>query len=176
MLSEWPEFDASLINEEVEGKVNLLCNVIRSIRNLRAEMNVPASKEAEVIILLSDSVKLNLLSENEIYIKKLAKVGKLNLVNILPEPPKESASAYVEGLQIYLLLHGLIDFEKERIRLEKQIVDIDREIVNLNKKLSDEKFISHAPAEVVDKEKQKHIALHEKKEVCLERLKVLQIS
>jgi valyl-tRNA synthetase len=164
MLEKWPEADEKMIDVKVEEQINILMEVVRGIRNIRAEFNVPHSKEVEVILVTDKAFE-------ESYIKVLAKVGRITIVKKMEEKPKQSASIVISGVEIYVPLAGLIDFEKEIGRLKKEDQAIDLELGRIAKLLADDNFVSRATPEAVEKQKAREKELKEKKKIISERLK-----
>lgn len=149
MKTSFPVFDDSLINKTAEEEIEFVQNVVTAIRNIRGEMNIPPSKQINVFI------KTKTLSDNQIkYISSLAKVAELKADENLAKP-KASASSVVKGADIFVPLEGLIDLSIERNRLEKEIARLEGSLAGVNKKLSNEKFVSNAPANVIENEKTK---------------------
>jgi len=147
--SEYPNLDKTLINPEAESEMETVQNIVTALRNIRGEMNIPPSKKINLVIKSSE------ISNHQIdYIKKLAKVDKTS-VGADVEKPKASASAIVKNIELYVPLKGLIDLDKERERLEKEIKRLEGSLLGIEKKLTNEKFIINAPADVVEKEKAK---------------------
>ena len=154
--SEYPKFDEMLVNTEAEKEMEFVQDIITAIRNVRGEMNIPPSKFVKAFIK-STSVKDYQLD----YIKKLAKVEEVQVSEAITKP-KASASTIIKNCEIYVPLEGLIDLDVEKNRLQKEMNGID-------KKLSNEKFVSNAVPEVVEKERMK------KKDVEANLLKVREI-
>ena len=149
MKADYPKFDESLINKTAEEEIEFVQNVVTAIRNIRGEMNIPPSKQINVYL------KTKTLSNNQIkYISSLAKVAELKAEENL-EKPKASASAVVKGADVFVPLEGLIDLDVERKRLEKEILRLEGMLVGVTKKLSNENFVSKAPANVIENEKTK---------------------
>jgi valyl-tRNA synthetase len=112
-------------------------------------MNIPPSKKITVLLKSSE------VSERQIdYIKKLARVEDLKAGDNVTKP-KASASSVVKSSEIYIPLEGLIDLDIERQRLQKEITRLEGSLAGIEKKLSNEKFVSGAPADVVEKERTK---------------------
>ena len=149
MSAKFPGASDFMRDETALKEMELLMGVIIGIRNIRGEMNIPPSKKINVLL------KSNEVSERQIdYIKKLAKVENLEAGENITKP-KASASAIVKSAEIYVPLEGLIDLDVERQRLQKEINRLEGSLVGIEKKLSNEKFVSGAPAEVVKKERTK---------------------
>ncbi len=147
--SEFPKVKNELINPQADKEMETVVDIVTAIRNIRGEMNIPPSKKINVLL------KTNEVSERQIdYIKKLAKVEELKAGDNITKP-KASASAIVKSSEIYVPLEGLIDLDIERQRLQKEITRLEGLLAGIEKKLSNEKFVSGAPAEVVEKERTK---------------------
>jgi valyl-tRNA synthetase len=147
--SEFPKVKKELINPQADKDMEVVENIVTAIRNIRGEMNIPPSKRINVLL------KTNEVSERQIdYIKKLAKVDDLKAGENISKP-KASASAIVKSSEIYVPLEGLIDLDVERQRLQKEITRLEGSLAGIEKKLSNEKFVNGAPADVVEKERTK---------------------
>jgi len=165
VISEWPKWDEGAIDEVSQERMSLIQEVIRAIRNIRGEMNVPPNKRADVYIKGADAELMEILKGNQGYLENLAKVGNLILDREM-EKPRFSASAVVRGLEIFVPLEGLIDIQTERARLTKEVTRIERQLVSLNQKLNNQDFLQKAPKEVVEREKRRK----EEYEMTLEKL------
>lgn len=154
MVADWPKASPDLYSQKSESDMGLLIDVIKAIRNIYSEMNVPPSSKAEVLIRSTDNSMRWVLAEHVDYIYRLASASKM-IIEADIQKPASSAVAVVREAEIYVPLKGLIDVEKEKERLtkslEKTLADLDR----TNKKLANEEFLSKAPADVVAKEKAK---------------------
>ncbi|MCW8823703.1 MAG: valine--tRNA ligase, partial [Ignavibacteriaceae bacterium] len=147
--SEFPEVQKELINPQADKDMEIVENIVTALRNIRGEMNIPPSKKINVML------KSNEVGERQIdYIKKLAKVEDLKAGESITKP-KASASAIVKSSEIYVPLEGLIDLDVERQRLKKEITRLEGSLAGIEKKLSNEKFVNGAPANVVEKERAK---------------------
>ncbi|MGE5680382.1 MAG: valine--tRNA ligase [Bacillota bacterium] len=145
----FPEFDSALINTEAEDQIAFVQEIVTAIRNIRGEMNIPPSRFVDVYL------RGRKVTENEVvYIKKLGKVENIFNQDGL-EKPKASASAVVAGSDIFIPLEGIIDLDVERNRLQKDIARLEGSLQGVSKKLANENFVSNAPKDVVDKERQK---------------------
>ncbi|MCX5749649.1 MAG: valine--tRNA ligase [Candidatus Saganbacteria bacterium] len=172
MLSDWPDSNPSLIDEKTEAKVALMIEIIRSIRNIRAEMNVPPNKEISAII--SAGGQKDVVRELLPYMISLAKASKIEVLDRLREKPEQSASAVVSNIEIYVPLEGLIDFEKEKERLQKHLDEMDALISRTKEKLENKDFTGRAKPELVDAEKEKLKEYQNKKTILEERIKTLK--
>ena len=170
MLSPWPLKDESEIDLKINEQMNLTIEVIRAIRNLRSEMNIPLGKKIEVIINANTQENYAYLTNTLSYIQSLASIENINLTIGLSEKPSQAVTAVVHGIEIYLPLKGLVDIDKEIARLEKELAKMESEIKRIENKLANEGFVAKAPAEVIEKEKEKMVKYQASKEALLVRL------
>jgi valyl-tRNA synthetase len=161
--SAYPQLDNALITPEAESEMETVQSIVTAIRNIRGEMNIPPGKKIDLII------KSSKVGTHQIdYIKKLANVDGASVGTDVGKP-NTSASAIVKNVEIYIPLEGLIDLDKERERLEKEIKRLEGSLIGIEKKLANEKFVNNAPNEVVEKEKAKQMDWTEK----LNKLKII---
>ena len=151
--TKWPQVDTKNINKKSENEIELLMDVISSIRNIRASLNISPAKEANLSIRGSDK-QCKIINNNSNYIKRLAKLDKIQIGEFI-EKPNQSATAVVRGLELFVPLSGLIDLDKETERLEKQIKDMRGRINSINNKLKNKNFVERAPENVVKHEREK---------------------
>jgi valyl-tRNA synthetase len=170
MLSEWPKVDESLIDLKIDEQMNLIMEVIRAIRNIRSAMNVPVKSEAEAILVVPDKEKL---LKGEQYLKSLAKLSKIEMVPVLKEKPKQTATAVVGDIQIYIPLEGLIDIQKEVARLKRNIEKIENEVKRIDEKLSHKQFIENASQEVVNEAREEKKTLEQQKTIIANQIQNL---
>ncbi|MCZ6702566.1 MAG: valine--tRNA ligase [Ignavibacteria bacterium] len=147
--SEYPKLNSELINPSAESEMEMVQGIVYSIRNIRGEMNIPPSKSIDAYIKSSE-VKKHQID----YIKKLAKVENI-IVGEDVVKPGASASAVFKNSEIYIPLKGLIDLDVERQRIGKEIKRLESSVKGIEKKLSNEKFVKNAPADILEKERLK---------------------
>lgn len=173
MRAAWPQSVSTLRFEEALKDMNLIIDVVKGIRNARAEANVPSGKKIPAF-LMAAADREKLLQSNLKYITNLA---SLEQADFLPEgstAPDKAVSAVVAGVTVYLPLSGLVDVGKEIERLTKELTQLTQEIERTENRLSSDSFVSKAPAQVVEKEKAKVVTFKEKAAAIQERLKQLQ--
>jgi valyl-tRNA synthetase len=160
MLTLFPTGDDLLIDEQAESEMSAVIEVITKVRNIRAEMNIkPADRLA--IHVAGDSALRAIVAANEAQIKKLARADKIVLADSL-DIPKASARAVLTGnAEIAVPLEGLIDFEKERARLQGQIEKLNVELERLNGQLSNANFVEKAPLEKVQELRERRAELEQ---------------
>lgn len=152
-LSKFPTYSEEFNFEEAANDMNYIIEAIKSIRNLRAEMNVHPSKKAVTYVLPIEEAKKAFLNSS-IYLEKLGFASEVKIID-KKDGINNTVSIVTSGGEILLPLLDLIDKDKEIERLNKEIVKLESEVDRVNKKLSNEKFMSKAPEKVVLEEKEK---------------------
>jgi len=154
IVSSWPKARDEFNFPEETKDAETFKEIIYKIRNVRGEMNIAPDKKPEVIFKTVDKNIISIINREDEQIKALAKISNIT-INGNYDPDKTDASAILPNVEIYLPLKGLIDIDKEKERLEKEIEKISIDLKKVNGKLSNEKFISKAPEEIINKEKNK---------------------
>ncbi|NMA69121.1 MAG: valine--tRNA ligase [Desulfitobacterium sp.] len=154
MIQSWPQAKG-YADPEAEKEMSLIMDTIKAIRNIRAEMNVQPGRKAEIILVASEEESRKTLEKGEMSIKNLAGGSSLDIYEKLESKPPQAASAVLGEVEVYLPLRGLLDLDKEIARVEKEIAQANKERARLEGKLSNQGFVSKAPAEVVAKEREK---------------------
>ncbi|MCW6112023.1 valine--tRNA ligase [Clostridium sporogenes] len=154
VISKWPEYKESLKDEKSEKDMEYIIEAIKSIRNVRTEMNVPPSRKAKLMIYLTENEAEGSFKEGEVYFEKLASASEVSFLED-KETSDKNVSVVTRGAEIFIPLLELVDIEKELERLNKEKEKLEKEIDRVEKKLSNEKFVSKAPEAVVNEEKEK---------------------
>jgi len=154
MISNWPKQNKNLIDKKSEKNMELIMNLISTIRSLRTLVKIPPDKMIELKVYTNDKEKLKIIKESEDYIKTLSKVEKVDYLSKLIEL-KNVVTGIVNKVEIFIPVLGIIDIEKEFNRLDKQVKELKEEIKNLENKLSKKDFLEKAPKEVIAKNKEK---------------------
>lgn len=158
MVSKWPAYQQELCFAKEAGQVETMMDTIRAIRARRAEMNVPPSKKAQVI-LLTDA--RDAYEAGSLFFGKLAYASEISFVDAAPEHADSMVSVVTKGANVYMPMGELIDFEKERARLEKEKSKVQKDLDFINKKLGNPGFLAKAPEAVVAQEREKVAKLEE---------------
>ncbi|MCQ2915085.1 MAG: valine--tRNA ligase [Alphaproteobacteria bacterium] len=153
MLTKWPNLD-SLINEDDEAEIDWCVSLISSIRSLRTELNIVPSSKIPMLLHSNDALDCERFNKYNQFVKSLARLEKAELSK--DSNDAKGAAQLVFGKSVVLLpLAGVIDVDKELDRLGKDRAKLEKEIEGLNSRLSNEAFISKAPAKVIEDQKRK---------------------
>lgn len=172
-VAAWPTVRADLHFAEEADNMKLLMDIIRSVRNIRAEVNTPMSKKVPLFISAKDAATVTVLEANKAYLEKFCNPESLTIGEGL-EAPGQSMTAVVTGAELFLPLVGLINLEEEIARLEKELEKWAKEVKLVTGKLSNEKFVSKAPEALVNAEREKLADYESKHAVVLKRLEELK--
>ena len=168
MTASWPVADPALDFAQEEQEFEMVMEVIRGIRNARAEKNIPFSKKAKVYIA---SAQPEVFAKSAAFLEKLASASEVEVGDSFTlENPVQIVTPHAT---VYLPLGDLVDLDKERARLAKEKEACEKEIEFVSKKLSNENFVSKAPAAVVEQQRQKLEAAKKKLAGVEESLKQL---
>ncbi|MBQ4289750.1 MAG: class I tRNA ligase family protein, partial [Clostridia bacterium] len=151
MLAAFPEPDPALDFPEDELRMDRLITAIKAIRNRRAEMNVPPSRKAKLIIATAETDTFT--EETFPFFQKLASVSEVTVAKTWQD--ETAVQLVTDCARLFIPLGDLVDFEKERERLSKEKDNLEKEIARVSAKLANESFVSRAPAAVVDGERAK---------------------
>lgn len=173
MMSQWPKVDENKIDLKAEKEMELLMDIIRAVRNIRSETNIVPSKKIE-LILQADRDDLVVLENGKAYLVGMAGLSSLKFNSLCQTKPEKAMTARVEKVELYLPLAGLLDLDKEKARLEKELLQAQKEIERVDNKLVNQGFLAKAPAQVIEQEKAKRLEWIEKKAKIEERIKTLE--
>ena len=169
ITSQWPEakpeYDFPAEADRMEG----VMEVIRAIRNLRAEMNVAPGRKATLMLKPHEGWSDALLAADG-YFKRLAGASAVELLAADAPNPAKSASAVCDPCELFIPLGELVDVDKELARLEKDLKSAEGEVQRAEGKLSNEKFVAKAPANLVEAEKEKLTAARARVEKLKSRI------
>ena len=152
MLADFPKAEQNLISSEVDNAMTYIQEVITALRNIRAEAGVAPSKEVSALIKTASESELSILSDNKAFLMKLAKLSSLEFGKELQKPDL-SGFRVVGHSEIIVPLLGLLDIEAESKKILDQIAKLEQGLANTNAKLSNDTFVSKAPAAVIEREK-----------------------
>ncbi|HCC32341.1 MAG TPA: valine--tRNA ligase, partial [Clostridiales bacterium] len=151
----WPRAGDYPADAEAERTMVPIMEVIRAIRTIRSEFNVPPASRATAWLVVADDQVARALEAGRDHLVQLAGLEGLTMVREAISPPKGSATAITAGAQIHVPLRELIDLDREADRIRRQLASITREVERSRQKLADPQFLNRAPAEVVAKERER---------------------
>jgi valyl-tRNA synthetase len=148
----WPVFDPAIIDKAAQAEVNWVVRLITEIRSVRADMNVPAAAQIEMMLKgANDDSKARLQKYADI-IKRLARLSKAEASDA--EAPKGSLQMVIDEATIILPIADVVDLAQEKARLQKAIEKEQQQIEKINKMLNNQGFLAKAPEEVVEEQKE----------------------
>ena len=166
MLAQWPKADKGKIDEKIEEEMAVVKDIVRAVRNIRATLNIPHSKELTAHIVTGKK-----LGKGQIeYIRSLARLEKIDITSKIDKKIESSAAAVLPEISIYVPLKGIIDLNKEVERLKEKIVKLDVDIVQINQRISAGRNI---PEDVMIEWKGREKELLRQKETLLDQIKSL---
>ena len=153
IITNWPMIDKKWINKSLEDEMKILKNLISSVRTIRSQMNVPPNRLCSMVVQCNNQQK-SILNSHSLIIKSLAKIDNINMTQDAKKPA-QAATAIVDNMEIFIPLHGIIDLDLEKSRLQKRINELNMHLVTVNNKLENKDFLKRAPEDVVLREKDK---------------------
>ena len=158
MISAWPKYDEKNNYKQEEEDIELIKEVIKNTRNIRANMNVAPSRKASMIFVTENS---RVIEEGKSFIEKLASADKIIIQKDKSGISDTAVSIAAPGMEIYIPFDELVDIDKEIERLEKELLTYQNEIKRVEKMLSNEGFVAKAPASKIEEEKAKKVKYEE---------------
>jgi valyl-tRNA synthetase len=155
MVSDWPEFKEDWNFEQEESEIELIKQAVRSIRNVRAQMNVPPSKKAKVFVVSEKEEVKNTFEKGKVFFATLGYANEVIIQDNKDGIDNDAVSTVIENATIFMPFTELVDIEKEIERLKAEEKKLESELDRVNKKLANERFVSKAPEKVVAEEKAK---------------------
>ena len=146
MSSEWPRYDEGLMNAESNDEISWMIRLISEIRSVRQDMNVPAAAKINLLVKGTNPVTQERLKTHDEIIKRMARLENIDLTSSVP---KGAIQSVVGESTIILPIADIIDLDKERARLRKEVDKLNAEIKKIMTKLGDEKFVKNAPEEII---------------------------
>lgn len=169
VVADYPCVMEAYQDSQVEAQMAQLMELIRAVRTIRNEMNTPLSKPVDLYIKVQDATGQVLLEANQSYIKRFCNPAQL-VISQAPEHPEEVVTQVLSFAEILMPLKGLIKLEDELARLEGEQAKLEKEVARIDGKLSNEKFVSRAPEQVVAEERNKRQGYLSQLETVKERI------
>jgi valyl-tRNA synthetase len=162
-LASYPERRAQCRDEACAARMDLFQGLVSAVRNIRTELGVEPSKKLSMLVRTPEERDAAFIRENAELIRFLARVDRLEAGPDI-KGPKASGAAVVAGAEVFVPLEGAVDISAELARLDKEMAKLDKELGGVRNKLSKKGFVEKAPAEVVQKERDREAELVEKQE------------
>ena len=157
MISQWPEFKQEWAFTENEKEIDVIKEAVRSIRNIRAEMNVAPSKKAQVFVVTENNEIADIFEKSKVFFKTLSYASDVCIQSDKNNIGDDAVSVVIHNAVIYMPFAELVDIAKEVERLTKEKEKLEKEIERVVKKLSNEGFVAKAPEKVIEEEKAKEV-------------------
>ncbi|HFU1102310.1 TPA: valine--tRNA ligase, partial [Streptococcus pyogenes] len=170
---DYPVVRPAFENEAAHKGVERLKDLIRAVRNARAEVNVAPSKPITILVKTADSELEDFFTSNVNYIKRFTNPEKLEISSAIAAP-ELAMTSIITGAEIYLPLADLLNVEEELARLDKELAKWQKELDMVGKKLGNERFVANAKPEVIQKEKDKQADYQAKYDATQERIAEMQ--
>lgn len=171
-VAEWPEVNEQDMNPSSAEEMKRLISIIRSVRNIRSEVDTPMSKPIDLLIQVDNAEVKTALETQSHYIEKFCNTDNLTIDTEVSVPEK-AMSAVITGAELFLPLEGLIDVDKEITRLNQELAKLNKEVERVEKKLSNPGFVNKAPENVVQEEQRKKLDYIDKREKVTARINEL---
>jgi valyl-tRNA synthetase len=155
MISEWPVYKDEWSFEAEEAVVEKVKEMVRGIRNVRAQMDVPPSRKATVYIVSEDEANREMFTKAQDVYKHLISAEHVEIRSDKEGIGEDAVSVVTSAAVLYIPLEELVDLEKEKARLQKEEEKLKKELARVNGMLNNEKFMSKAPQAKVEEERQK---------------------
>ncbi|MDD2215618.1 MAG: valine--tRNA ligase [Eubacteriales bacterium] len=169
----WPVYNENITYDEEVKDMELAMEIIKTIRNIRAEAEAPPSRKLRAVILTREET-LNQVKSGESYIKNLANIREIRFIQDKGQIPEEVMSGVVGPVEIFIPQDDLLDYVAEFQRLEKEKSRLAGEVKRITGKLDNTAFVSKAPEQIVEKEREKLTQYRDMLCKVEERLKLIQ--
>jgi valyl-tRNA synthetase len=153
-VSAWPVADATKVNSEAESTFAIIQQLVSALRNIRAEAGIAPGKPVTVLVATHSGALTQTVQQGSWMLRKLQKMQELTVESEV-EKPELASTAVVAGMEIFVPMEGLIDLDKERQRIQKEIDRFEGFRKSVQAKLNNESFVSRAPEAVVQNENNK---------------------
>jgi len=173
-LESYPKLDNSLINPDLEAEFELLIGVIRTLRNLRAEVDIKPKVKITAILQSENEKEREILQKGEVYIQNLVKIEKLDITSKIDEKIGQTIAGVIGTVQVLISLSGVVDIEALSARLEKKLGKLTKEIESTKKRLSKPAFVEKADPKFVEETRNNLAEAEKQAEILRDRLNQLK--
>ncbi|MHB1397533.1 MAG: valine--tRNA ligase [Trichloromonadaceae bacterium] len=169
MAASYPQAGDVPVFAEGSARMEAVMDIIRAIRNIRGEMDVPPGKQIGAVLDCRSDAAVAIVQAGESYLRALARVGELSY-GVGVARPEQAATQVAGEVEILLPLSGMINLEEEEKRLQKEIAKVEKDVAMFARKLSNEAFVAKAPPEVLEKDRGKLREAQEKLQILQQSL------
>ena len=170
MISNWPEYTEEYNFAKEEAAVETIKEAVRSIRNIRSEMNVAPSKKAKVFVVSEDADIRDIFENGRVFFATLGYANEVIIQSDKADIEDDAVSVVIPKATIYMPFAELVDIAKEKERLEKEVQKLEKELARVNGMLSNQNFVSKAPEKKINEEKEKKAKYEQMMEQVKEQL------
>ena len=171
--SEWPQYAAKLKADEAVEEMSWMIRLITEIRSVRADMNVPAGAKITLLVKGAHETTQKRLQTYDEIIRRMARLESIGLTDAAP---KGAIQSVVGEATIILPIADIIDLDKERARLRKEIEKLNAELSKIHTKMQDRKFVDNAPPEIIEEQKTRQTAFESTLHKLSQALKQLEAA
>jgi valyl-tRNA synthetase len=173
MIAPFPKYQSSREDGNAETTMDLIMDVVTAVRNIRGEMNINPGRKLDLLIEAKEAKIREIIENNVHYIKDIAKAKSVS-ISTCQVKPEIAASVVLSQIDLIVPLKGVVDFEEEEKRIEKELKKIEKDLIVLNEKLSNPNFVKKAPQEVIEKDRGRQTELSEKQSKLLAHLRTVK--
>lgn len=173
MTADWPKGFGNMKDEEAEKGMGLVMELIKSVRNIRAEMNVAPSRKVRMVLVAQPEEKA-IVEANLDTVLSLANVTAVEFTSDKTAIASDSATAIVEGVEVFIPMDDLVDYDKEHQRLTKEKDKIEKELSRVAAKLANPGFLKKAPEALIGQEREKKAKFEEMYDKIKDRISVIE--
>ena len=164
MVQDYPAYKENLSFPLEAQRFETVMEAIKAVRARRSEMNVPPSRKAHLMIVTDER---EAFEAGRSYITKLAYASDISVLDMVPADADKMVTAVTDNARMFMPMADLVDLEKERARLQKELANAEKQLQGQIAKLSNQNFVTRAPEAVVNTEREKQAKL----EALIENLK-----
>ncbi|MDD4202615.1 MAG: valine--tRNA ligase [Candidatus Omnitrophica bacterium] len=154
MVSLWPKSKKKMKDTVIDKKMALIIEIIQTVRNIRANWKIEPVKFIDIAIKVTQDEEVDMIRDNQIYIKRLARVENIT-VSTTVEKPEHAGVAVIGDLELFVPLKGVIDIDREKLRLNDLIDELKKKLNLVSDRLEKGDFVNKAPEKIVNMEKER---------------------
>ena len=174
MLAQWPEYKEELHFETEEIMLSHVKDLVKAVRTVRKDMDVPNSRKAKLFIVSDNQQIRDIFQKAQDAYVNFTNASEVNIQENRDSIPKDAVSLVIPGAAVYIPLEELVDQAKETERLKKEQARLEKELARSHKMLENERFLSKAPQAKIEEEKKKLAEYEKMMEEVVQRLEQMK--